>query len=130
MSSRDLKSNIDFLQSLAPASYGAVAVGVGVDLREYASAMVLISAGEIGGTSASFTFEVQESDDNSTFSAVADADLQGDEPVLTAGNVVHRLGYKGQKRYIRAAITAATGTGPSLVCEAGVLRGEPRMGPL
>lgn len=130
MSSRDLKSNIDFSQSLAPASYSAAAVGAGVDLREYASAMVLISAGEIGGTSASFTFEIQESDDNSVFSAVADADLEGSEPVLTAGNVVHRLGYRGHKRYIRAAITAAAGTGPTLVCEVGVVRGDPRMGPL
>lgn len=130
MARKDLESNVDFVQSLAPASRTATANGTGVDLQNYASAFALISAGAAGGTSPSFTFEVQESDDNSTFTAVADADLQGDEPVITAGDEVHRIGYKGGKRYIRVAITAVSGTSPTLLCEAGIVRGDPNIAPL
>lgn len=130
MATKDLESNIDFAQSLAPASQTAAINGTGVDVRDYASAMVLISAGAAGGTTPSFTFEVQESDDNTTFAAVADAGLQGAEPVITVGNETHRIGYKGGKRYIRVAITDATGTSPTLLCEAGVVRGDPHVAPL
>lgn len=130
MSQRDLKSKIDYAQSLAPAGYSAAAIGAGVDLRSYNSAVVLVSAGAAGGTSPSFTFEVQDSADNATFTAVAATFLQGAEPVITAGGEVHRIGYVGGQRYIRASITAVTGTTPTLACSAGVLRGDPFLGPL
>lgn len=130
MASQDLESNIDFAQSLAPASQTAAVNGTGIDLRGYASAMALISAGAAGGTTPSFTFEVQESGDDVTYTPVADADLQGTEPVITAGNEAHRIGYKGGKRYLRVAITAVSGTSPTLVCEGGIVRGHPNHGPL
>jgi gamma-glutamyl:cysteine ligase YbdK (ATP-grasp superfamily) len=130
VASRDLESNIDFVQSIAPASQAAAVNGASVDLRDYASAMVLISAGAAGGTTPSFTFEVQESSDNATFTAVADEHLQGAEPVVTAGNEVHRIGYRGSQRYIRVTITAVSGTSPTLDAEAGVVRGRPHQGPL
>lgn len=130
MPSRDLKSHIDFAASLAPDTYDATADGSGVDLRGYNSALVVIDAGAAGGDTPSFTFEVQESDDNVTFTAVGAAHLQGAEPVITAGSEVHRIGYVGSKRYIRAAITAVSGTTPTLACTAGVVRGNPYQGPL
>lgn len=125
MATRDLKSNVDVVESLAPASRTAAVNGTGVDLGDYNSAMVVIQAGAAGGTSPSFTFEVQESDDNSTFTAVADADLDGSEPVITAAQAAVRIGYKGAKRYIRAAITTVSGTSPTLLCSAAVVRGTP-----
>lgn len=124
---RDMKSNQDVVQSLAPASQTAAVNGTGVDLRGYDAAMVTINAGAAGGTSPSFTFEVQESDDNSAFTAVADADLQGTEPVITAAQAAVRIGYIGNKRYIRVAITAASGTSPTLLCSANVHRGRPNV---
>lgn len=130
MSKRDLKSNIDYAQSITPGQYTAAVSGVGVDLTNYKSAVLLVLAGASGGTTPSFTFEVQESDDNVTFAAAPNSSLQGVEPVITAGSEAHRIGYIGSKRYIRAAITAVTGTGPTLQCCAGVVRGDPFLGPL
>lgn len=130
MASKDLYNNIGVKESLAPASRTAAVNGTGVDLKGYESAVVVIERGAAGGTSPSFTFEVQESDDDSTYAAVAAADLQGTEPVVTAAGAPVKIGYLGSKRYIRAAITAATGTSPTLLCAASVVLGNARDNPV
>ena len=130
MPRRDLKNNVDAVQSLVPASRNANVNGSGVDLKGFNAFQAVILAGAIGGTSPSFTFELQESDDDSVYTPVADADLQGAEPVLTAGNQVVRVGYLGNKRYIRVAITDVTGTSPTLLCAAAINRGKPDLAPV
>ena len=127
----DIANTLTVVQSLAPASRTATGNGTGVDLRDYSAAVAIIDTGTAGGTSPSFTFELQESDDNSTFTAVANADLIGTEPVITTSNdvAVYELGYLGSKRYIRVAITAVSGTSPTLLCSACVVRGKPRYAP-
>lgn len=127
---RDLKSNVDVVQSLAPASRTGAVNGSGVDLSGYQSAMVVFDLGAIGGTSPSFTFAVQESDDNVNYANVQSSDLDGTPPVATSGNFVARVGYRGNKRYLRAAITSVSGTSPTLVCSATVVRGRPAVAPL
>ncbi|MEV0586329.1 hypothetical protein [Nonomuraea sp. NPDC050310] len=134
MSRQDLKSNISVARTLAPASQADPALpvnGTGVDLSGFDSALVVINAGVIAGASASLTFEVQESDDNSSFTAVANSDLDGTEPVIAAANddQVHLIGYRGTKRYIRVAITAKAGTTPTMPCDATVLRSRGRRKP-
>jgi len=136
MSRLDLKNNIGVVRSLAAANQSDPSVpvnGAGVDLAGFDGALVVIEAGAIGGSgSPSLTFEVQESDDNSSFTAVSSDDLDGTEPVITAANddQIHLIGYKGTKRYIRVSITAKTGTSPSLPCAATVLRGRARTYPI
>ncbi|MEV3848097.1 hypothetical protein ACFW61_03305 [Streptomyces microflavus] len=131
--SRDLKNQFSVAQSLAPAAAAAAADGAAVDLANYRSAMVVIDAGTATGTTPSFTFEVQESDTTTPgdFTPVADADLDGTEPVITTANdaAVYEIGYRGRKRYLRVTIEAATGTTPVLPCSALVLRGGPRVSP-
>lgn len=123
---RDLKSNIKPVQSLIPATRTAAANGTSVDLTGFNSASVVFSNGAIGGTaSPTFTFEVQESDDNTSFTAVADKDLRGVEPVITAANQVTQVSYLGYKRYIRAILKAVTGTSPTLDCGATIVLGHP-----
>lgn len=127
---RDLKSNIKPVQSLVPISRTAAANGTGVDTLGFNSACVVFNCGAIGGTvSPTFTFEVQESSDNATFTAVADADLRGTEPVVTTANVVATVGYIGNKRYIRAAVKTVSGTSPTLDCAASVILGHPAVAP-
>lgn len=127
---RDLKSNIKPVQSLVPINRNAAANGTGVDLSGFASAAVMFNCGAIGGTgSPTFTFEVQESSDNTTFTAAADADIRGIEPVVTAANVVAMVGYIGNKRYIRAALKTVSGTSPTLDCAATVVLGHPTVAP-
>ncbi|MCH7891654.1 MAG: hypothetical protein IH921_09140 [Gemmatimonadetes bacterium] len=74
MTTRENLSELAPAQSLVPISRTATVNGTGVDLRDHDSATVVIDAGQSGGTSPSFTFEVQESDDDSTYTAVAPLD--------------------------------------------------------
>lgn len=122
---RDIKSNIDAVNSILPQSLTAAANGTGVDLQDCDRAMVVFHAGATGGTSPSFTFAVQESDDNSTFADVAAADLQGAAPVVTTTNAgITEVGYVGAKRYIRAIAKTVTGTSPTLLASAVVVKGD------
>lgn len=127
---KDLKSNADVVESLAPASRTAAVNGTGVDLKSYGSAMAVIQAGAAGGTSPSFTFELQESDDDTTYNAVAAGDHDGTEPVVTAAQAAVRIGYKGSKRYLRVAITTVSGTSPTLLCSAAIVRSTPAVAKL
>ena len=124
---RDLSNNIVPVVSLAAAVRTADANGTGVDLQGYESATVLVDVGAEGDTlSSSVHFEVslEHSDDNSTFSDVAQADIvdgtiasggiflkldgtTGGNPDTAGG--VFRVGYVGGKRYVRVVL-AKTGT--------------------
>lgn len=129
MAIRDLYNNIGIAQSLPPAARTANANGTGVDLQGFDGAVVEIATGAI--TDGTHTFEVKESDDNSTFTAVADADLQGTEPALGAidDNVIKKIGYMGSKRYIRVDVTVAGATSGG-VYSANVIRGHARSNPV
>lgn len=123
---KDIKSNLDVVQSLAPAARTASANGSGVDLQDYLGAMVVFELG--AKTDGTHTPSVEESDDNSTFSAVAAADLLGSLSAMSA-NTVQRVGYIGSKRYIRAVMTVSGATTGAL-SSAVVVRGEPKLAPL
>lgn len=89
--------------------------GVGVDLRGYDAALAVFQCG-ISGDTLSGTVKLQaaleESADNTTFTAVAAADLEGsfaliDDPA--EDDVIQVVGYMGSKRYLRVLVTF-TGT--------------------
>lgn len=126
---RDLKNNIEFDQSLPPESAPVTtsANGASSDLSGGYSAAVAFNIGPWGdGT---HTFSVEESDDDSTFTAVAAADLQGTAPVVndaTDDNQVYVVGYIGNKRYIRAVCTVTGGPVTGLVRDANVARSSLR----
>lgn len=127
---RDLKSNVKVVSSLAPVSLTAATNGTGVDRAGYESAAVQFNTGVAGGTTPSFTFAVQESDDNSTFTDVAAAQLQGTAPVVTASAAgASLIGYLGSKRYIRGIAKTVTGTTPTLLAEISVILGHPHVMP-
>ena len=103
---RDMKSNMDAVNSLDPDNYTATTNGSGVDIRDFDGALVVFSAGTVDVADADevYTPSVEESDDNSTYSAVASADMEGTLSNLT-DNSIQRVGYKGSKRYVRAGIS-------------------------
>ncbi|MGP0566293.1 MULTISPECIES: hypothetical protein [unclassified Nitrospina] len=127
---RDMKSNVDAVNSLAPAAYTASSNGSGVDLQGYDAAMVVFSAGAADTTDTDevYTPKVEESDDDVTYTAVAAGDLEGALADLSA-NSIQGVGYKGSKRYIRAVFTI-TGTTPSIQAAGTVLRGHPAQAPI
>lgn len=123
---RDISKDITVEQSLAPAARTADANGTGVDLANFDGATVVVDAG--AWTDGAHTFTVEESDDDSTYSAVADADLVGTEPVIDAADEdeqVYLVGYIGTKRYIRVAVAVASAT-TGAVYGASVIRGLAR----
>ena len=136
MSVRDLYSQLAAVTSLASATQSDPAVpvnGSGVDLANYSSAVVVFDAGTLTGSSTpTITPQIQESDDDVTYTAVAAADLDGGVlPAIVAANdaSLYLRGYRGNKRYLRVAITAKGGTSPALPCAAVIVRGHARVTP-
>ena len=78
---QDLNNNIKLVQSLAPAVRTADANGDGVDLQGFeACSNVVVDSGAEGITLSStnkIEFELEHSDDDSTYSDVAQADVIG-----------------------------------------------------
>ena len=79
-------------------------------------------------TDGTHTPSVEESDDDSTYTAVAAADLLGSLANL-ASNVGQSVGYRGGKRYIRARI-AVSGATTGALDAALVIRGNAVQQPL
>lgn len=126
---RDLKSNVDAASGLSPAARTATGTGSGVDLRDYDSAMAVFAIGN--WTDGTWTPSLQESDDDTTYAAVAAADLQGTFTAIsgTAGEyTVQRVGYIGAKRYVRPMLSGTGTTG--IDASAVIMRGHPRRAPL
>ncbi len=128
-----LYSSLAATTLLVPAVRTADANSASMDLRDCRSAALLFALGDsadtLSGTN-KIELEVQESDDNSTFTAVANADLTNyvtgtnagtaaliDAPAEDQTSVI--VGYKGYKRYVRGVFnfsgTHATGTPTAIV---------------
>jgi hypothetical protein len=123
---KDQRSTLGLVESLAPATRNAGANGSSADLRWFDAATVIIHVGAI--TDGSHAFEVQESDDDSTFTAVADKDLIGTEPSAADASTIYTLGYIGSKRYVRVVSTSSGSTGAAY--GAVVARGHGRDNPV
>ncbi len=126
MTTRDLKSNIDVQTSLGPNDYTASANGSSADLRGFESAVAAFVVGTV--TDGTHTPSVEESDDDSTWSTVAAADLLGTLANL-ASNTNQRVGYRGAKRYLRAVLTVSGATTGAEVA-AVIVRGNAAQRPI
>lgn len=92
--------------SIAPAVQKANTTGSAVDLSDGMEASVIITVGAYVDTT--FTFKLQESDDNSSYSDVASSDIYGTAISVTADSAAAQtgiIGYKGFKRYIKVVAT-------------------------
>lgn len=138
-------SNLGYTLLMAPANKTADANSSSLDLQNCDDATLAFLVGAIGDTMTGtnkLELEVQESDDNSTFTAVADADLTktvsgatntGTAASFTSGttgqNAVYLTGYKGNKRYIRGAAnfsgTISVGTVVGVLGVTGMNRNQP-----
>jgi hypothetical protein len=112
---RDLASNIDLKRGLSPVAAttdNTAYVSTVLDRKDYDSAVFAALIGANTDVDATFVVLIEESDlPGSGFTAVADADLNGTE--ILAGfqfdddNELRKIGYVGNKRYVRATITPA-----------------------
>nr|WP_297388248.1 hypothetical protein [uncultured Roseateles sp.] len=119
---REEKTTHSVAESLRPQVVAGNVNGQGVDTRGYDMATVLYTAGAIVA-SGDVTLKLQESDDNSSFSDVAAADLAGSFPSALTANSAGLVGYRGAKRYVRVVATLNSGT--SVAASAAVLLGDP-----
>jgi hypothetical protein len=125
MGAIDLKSNIKMKVSIQKAAKTATENGGSFEVADYHSACFVVDAGT--WTDGTHTIEFQESDDDSTWTAIADGDLDGSEPVIdgaTDDDQQYYVGYMGNKRYVRVKNTVASATTGAVV-GAYVLAGHP-----
>lgn len=125
---RDIRSNVGAAESIRPAVYTAAATGEVVDMRGFDSAVAVVATGAIAGAG-NFTFELQESDESgSGFAAVSADDLIGAAVDPLDANSVYRVGYKGNKRYLRAFAEHNSGT--SIAMSAVIVMGHADQAPV
>lgn len=121
----DLYNEISPVQSLKPAARTATANGSSADLQGYESVLIEINAG--AWTDGTHVFEVQESDDDSSFTAVDSSELDGSEPTVDGASdddQIYKLGYQGDARYLRVIVTVSGGPGTGLVAAGTIFRGH------
>lgn len=132
---RDMFHILNAVQSIAPivGNDDTEGTGVGVDLKGYNGALVLFNFG-VSGDTLSGSVKVQavldESDDNSNWTAVAAADMVGEADLTLIDDAaedpdVQRVAYVGNKRYIRGRVdfTGTHTNGMPISCT--VIRGFP-----
>jgi allantoicase len=133
MSSFDLKNNVSASNALniQAISSNTTVTGVSIDTKGFESATFAIQSATL--TDGTYTPEVQESDDNSTFTAVADDFLIGTEAnavfVATDDNKVKTIGYAGKKRYLKLTLTS-TGVTSGGTLGATAILGHPKSAPV
>jgi len=106
-------ANIDVLSaltagpSLVSTARTAGISGAAIDISDYHGFGVVVNLGAY--TDGTWTFSLEESDDNSTWADSTDFFGEGISAVV-AGSQDIKVGYKGNKRYVRlkAEVTGAT----------------------
>ncbi|UOF83031.1 hypothetical protein [Caudoviricetes sp.] len=139
---RDIYNNQDALTSILPAVRTTDVNGTGVDLRDFDGAMVNFHVGAPGITldaSNRIELKIEESDDDSTYTAVADVDTlgavsggvaTGTAAILIANASASKciqIGYRGNKRYIRAVVDMVGTHGTGTAISASVTRALPHV---
>jgi len=138
---QDLSNNIKLIQSLAPAVRDADANGTGVDTQGYENVAIVVDSGVEGITLSGtnkIEFELEHSDDDSTYTDAASSDVNG---TLGSGGLVLTLDdnaespqiseieYLGTKRYVRVVANFSGTHGTGTPCSAFVILGKPRHAP-
>jgi len=148
MTTREIDSGIVIEASLQPAvltTNNTTVAGTGIDLRGFEAAEVVVQVGlyaeSIAGAFSEFS--VQESDDDTTYTDVANADLTdtvaatctvtgasttgliGKVSSTSNDNVVIKSGYKGSKRYIRVKENAEKNHNVGLPVSAVIVKAKP-----
>ena len=123
------KENFDVAVSLTHAARTATTNGSAVDLQGYQAATLVVNAQ--AWTDGTHAFKLQDSPDNSTWTDVAAAQLDGTGPSINAAGgqlTTYKVGYLGNQRYIRAVQTCS-GTTTGAIIGAIVVRTQARKVP-
>ena len=109
---RDIANNLDLKRAVPPQAArtdNTAIVSTVADLRGYDGAMLAINIGANTDANATFAVLIEDSDNNSDYTAVSDDYLNGTEALagfqFDDDNELRKIGYNGIKRYLRATIT-------------------------
>lgn len=140
---KDISTSVSPVQAIGPATLNADNTPAAIDMGNFDAAVICISVG-VGGitfdTTNKVEFKLTHSDDDSTYTAVAQEDVKG--ATVGTGGIIRSLvaahaaasltevGYHGGKRYLKllADFSGTHGTGTPISCV--VVRGLPRIGPV
>ncbi|EGF93739.1 hypothetical protein ABI_21810 [Asticcacaulis biprosthecium C19] len=104
-----------------------------LDLQGCGSASFVLLTGANTDANATFALEIQESNDDATYTAVADADLIGTEAQasfdFSKDNLTFWIGYKGSKRYLKAVVTPSGNDSGDIFLSAVWLKGHLELAP-
>ncbi len=139
-----LYANTSFTSLLDPVVSSADANSASVDVQNSDDVVLLFHIGAPVDTYSSVNkldLEVQESDDNSTFTAVANADITNYVTGINTGTVaeitansgcsqIYQVGYRGAKRYIRGVLNFSGTHSSGTICGVTALRGRNRAQPV
>jgi hypothetical protein len=126
---RDLHNNIDVKRAISPVSVSDTTAQVSqiIDRAGYESLEFVIAIGSVADADATFTVLVEDGDasDLTGAAAVADAYLLGTEALAgfqyDDDNEVRKIGYIGNKRYVRLTITPVGNASAALLSAVAVL---------
>lgn len=126
---KDSYSNVAAVLALSPAVQAATIKGTAVDLKGFATALLVVNTGAIVGDG-DYTAKLQHSDTatDGDFTDVAADDHLGTLPASLTADGSFRQGYIGSKRFIRVVMTKNSGT--SIAAGAVVIKGTPAMAPV
>jgi len=127
---RDFANHIEVRRAISPAA--AVAdntpfVSEIIDLSAFGMLVFAILLGALADADATFTVLVEHGDDSglSDAAAVPDAQLTGTEAgagfTFAEDNKVRKIGYVGNKRYVRLTVTPANNTGNVFLSACAIL---------
>lgn len=125
----DLHDYIKPLRAISPVSVAdnTAAVSQIISMAGYGSLEFIIAAGSLADADATFTVLVEHGDDASLTDAAAvpDAFLLGTEADasfdFSADDSVKKIGYAGNKRYVRLTITPANNASAALISAVALL---------
>ncbi|MBQ2263258.1 MAG: hypothetical protein II336_18090 [Loktanella sp.] len=125
---RDLQSNIGVVAAVAPATLTATNTSAAIDLQGFNSACVVINTGAIGGAG-NFTPKLTECDTSGgVYTDVAAGDLVGTFPEALEAASVYKVGYIGNKRFLKTVLTLNSGT--NIAAGAVLVLGDPAQAPV
>lgn len=125
----DLHNNINPIRAISPVSVADNTAQVSqiIDRRGYGALEFIIATGSIGDADATFTVLVEDGSEAnlSDAAAVADEQLLGTEALagfqFDSDDKTRKIGYIGNKRYVRLTITPAGNASAALLSAVAVL---------
>jgi hypothetical protein len=132
---RDFTNNVLVKRAISPVSVADNTAQVSqiIDRQGFDAVTFALALGSIADADATFTVLLEESDasDMTGANAVADADMisqtSGTAPETAAGfqfdddNEVRKIGYIGNKRYLRLTVTPANNASAALIAALALL---------